>query len=160
MTGYVYAIDDGHGRVKIGWSRNPLRRLVKLRSDCPTNVNLIGVVAASLSQETEAHALLAPWCIGGEWFDGSAPTVAAFVSMLPRPAAQLAKQFGKGRAHPLAQYRAQHRITLAHLAKQLGLSHSTLCRYESGKTTPSPDAIRRIRALTGITADALFWSGA
>jgi hypothetical protein len=92
MTGFVYAIGDSE-RVKIGWSSDPMRRLDKIRSDCPDVAHLLGLVPATREQEAEAHKLLAPWHIQREWFRHEG-AVTAFVEMLaqPRPRAERIKK--------------------------------------------------------------------
>ena len=84
MTGFVYAIGDGNGAVKIGWSADPIRRLSKIACDCPAAPKLLGLIEATQAQEYEAHRLLEPWCIRREWFRLEGP-VLAFVEMLPKP---------------------------------------------------------------------------
>ena len=88
MTGFIYAIGDETGRVKIGWSQQPVRRLAKISSDCSSAVTLLGIVQATQSQEKEIHTLLSPWRINREWFRHE-ETVAVFVSMLAKPKPRL-----------------------------------------------------------------------
>lgn len=82
--GFVYAVADGEGRVKIGWSRNPIRRLAQIAIACPRKVELLGYVQATRDQEAEVHTLLSRWRLGGEWFALVGPVI-AFVEMLPKP---------------------------------------------------------------------------
>ena len=42
MTGFVYAISGGEGRVKIGWSSDPFRRLAKLLPGLSGNRSFTG----------------------------------------------------------------------------------------------------------------------
>jgi hypothetical protein len=84
MTGFLYAIGNDEGRVKIGWSADPAKRRSEIASDLPGKIELLGVIAATHEQEAEAHQLFEPWRISGEWYrlEGA---VAAFVAMLPKP---------------------------------------------------------------------------
>lgn len=81
MIGYLYAIKAGNC-VKLGYSSNPLSRLVKIQSDNHERCILIGVVEATQKQEAEVHTLLAPWKVTGEWFLADAGPVAALCSLL------------------------------------------------------------------------------
>lgn len=83
MTGFVYAIGDENGRVKIGWSGDPLRRLDQIGSGCSSVVTLLGHIPATRVQEAEIQGLLKPWKVNREWFQLEGP-VKAFVDMLPR----------------------------------------------------------------------------
>lgn len=84
MRGYVYAIGNETGAVKIGFSLNPKSRLPFLRTGHPGKLTLLGFVPAFRSQEAEIHALLSRWRITGEWFrlEGA---VRDFVKMLGMP---------------------------------------------------------------------------
>lgn len=82
MVGYLYAIKAGRC-VKLGYSTNPLHRMVKIQSDNHERCVLLGVVPATQDQEAELHGLLAPWRVSGEWFDYAAAPVAALCKMLP-----------------------------------------------------------------------------
>lgn len=84
MTGFIYAIGDGEGRVKLGWSANPIKRRAAIDCGCPSETTLLGFIPATRAHEAETHALLAPWRLSGEWFRLEGP-VAAFVDMLPAP---------------------------------------------------------------------------
>lgn len=150
--GFVYAIGDGRGRVKIGWSGDPLRRLAKIRSDCPSAAALFGVIPATREQEQEAHALLKPWRANREWFylEGA---VVAFVEMLPPPRPRPIDISAS--ESPLRQYRKQNRISMQALANQLGTTHATISRYETGKRLPSSNLLVKIAKETGLSIDAL-----
>jgi hypothetical protein len=145
MTGYVYAIADDHGRVKLGWSSDPQRRLVKARSDNGSKCELVGVVAGTREQERELHELLAPWRHRGEWFDCHAKAVAHFISFLrPIPARPQRKGMTK-----LDQYLAENNLSSPVFADQVGIAASTVWRLRRGDTLPDWETIRRIIAATG-----------
>lgn len=153
MTGFVYAIGDGQRRVKIGWSRDPLRRLVKLRSDCSGEVKLLGVISATREQEAEAHELLAHWHISGEWFrlEGA---VATFVGMLSMPKPRPVEI--DLNAHALKQWRQGRGITLAELAADTDTTAATLSRIENGEQIPRIPLVRKLMAETGLSAHILL----
>jgi hypothetical protein len=152
MTGFVYAIGDGEGRVKIGWSADPLRRLVKLRSDCPGEVKLLGVIEATKAQEAEAHELLAPWRVSGEWFRCEGP-VAAFVGMLALPKPKPIDV--DPNPHPLKYFLADREMSQAEFAKRIGSTQASVSRYVAGARMPRREHLARIRKATGgtVTAD-------
>lgn len=82
MTGYVYAIENAVGLVKIGWSTEPKRRLSKINSDTSSPCKLIGYVEGTLEQEATLHRLLRPEVEHREWFRRG-PLVNAFIKRLP-----------------------------------------------------------------------------
>lgn len=83
MTGYVYAISNGRGAVKIGFSRDPERRFQSIRGNSADTYTLLGYAAGTRLHEFEAHTLLAAARIRGEWFHETHRHVALFLSMLP-----------------------------------------------------------------------------
>jgi hypothetical protein len=160
MTGFVYAIGDGRGRVKIGWSADPVRRLNKIGSDCPTKATLLGLIQATKAQEHAAHELLAAWRVNREWFllEGA---VLDFVAALPqpRPRAVNRKEPREG-DHPLTAWRKKNEYTLASFGAALGTSHVTVSRWEQGHRIPTRRYMARIQDLTGIAPTAFYSSEA
>lgn len=69
-VGSVYFIVDqmGADTIKIGWSRDPARRLQELQVGNPTPLKIIGCVAATRLIEPALHQLFAPAAVSGEWF--------------------------------------------------------------------------------------------
>jgi hypothetical protein len=146
VSGFVYAISGGRRQVKIGWSTDPFRRLGEIRTGCPADAQLLGLVAAERHHEREIHALLAPWRLRAEWFLLSRP-VAAFVNLLPRPAVY--KIFDSGvEDHPLRAWRKRHRRSPEVFAAQIGVAVPSLSRYETGERIPEPFAMANIAATT------------
>jgi DNA-binding XRE family transcriptional regulator len=150
MTGFVYAIGDGEGRVKIGWSADPLRRLSKINSDCPGDAQLLGVIEATKEQETEAHELLAPWLVSGEWFRLEGP-VRTFVGMLPPPKPKLVDL--PLNCHPLKRWRKENRITLEVLADRLSVTAGHLSMIESDQKLPSLGLAAKLSEFTRLQID-------
>jgi DNA-binding transcriptional regulator YdaS (Cro superfamily) len=159
MTGFVYAIGGDDGVVKIGWSADPFRRLTKIKTDCSSAVRLIGLIPATLRQEEEIKQLLEPWRVPGkgEWFYRGAIPVDAFVASLPRPGPRAVPVRWRSdpNAHPIRQYRARNKVPLCVLAAQIGVTHATLSRIETGKKKLRPVLLPKITAITGIPAREL-----
>jgi len=130
MIGFVYAIGDETGRVKIGWSGDPLRRLNKIGSDCSSVVTLLGLIPATQAQETEIQGLLKPWKVNREWFRLEGP-VESFVDMLPRPEPRSVDLHPN--VNPLRAYRADQKVTLEQLADMFGVNKTTVLRLEEGQ---------------------------
>jgi hypothetical protein len=67
--GFCYFIGDDEGRIKIGSSRQPSRRLRELRRDTPRNLRLLAKIGGGAERESYYHHLFAAHHRGGEWFD-------------------------------------------------------------------------------------------
>lgn len=148
MTGFVYAIAAGNGLVKIGWSADPMRRLVKIRSDCPAVATLLGVVPATRKQESELHALLRPWKRNGEWFERS-HVVQAFLDMLP-PVQPREVDWGWKTLrtdHPLAHW-IDARMTRRDFARMAGTPAAHLSCILNRKRLPSLQLAGKFSQLT------------
>lgn len=143
MTGFIYAIDDGVGRVKIGWSGDPLRRLGKIKSDCSHYVRLLGLIEGTKKQEAELHQLFRPWQHRREWYRFEGPIV-TFVDMLPQPIPRPLKN------NPLKAYRQREGITQGQLADQLGVERVTVARWEVGIRKIDRKSLKAVAAKTGI----------
>lgn len=155
MTGFVYAISDGQGRVKIGWSSDPFRRLNKIASDCSSHASLVGIVRATKGQEREAHDLLAPWRANREWFYMRGP-VLAFVDALHKPIPRAGRRTVGPDDSPLLAWRKTNKITLAQISKLIGARPPTINRWEKGIRVPRPRYMRRITELTGLSPSAFY----
>lgn len=81
--GRVYAIDDGQGCVKLGWTKDPVRRLREMNVSDAGRLTLIGSASGTRTHEAKLHALLKPWRERGEWFRKEG-AVLAFLEMLPK----------------------------------------------------------------------------
>lgn len=84
MTGFVYAISNSRGAVKIGWTRDILRRLSTLNVSAAEPLLLLGAVEATIDQEAELHGLLSAARIRGEWFRDDHKAVVEFIRLLPK----------------------------------------------------------------------------
>lgn len=146
MSGYVYAIDAGSA-VKIGYSRNPMRRFTKMMTDNHEAASMVGYIRATINQEKELHELLQPWRLRREWYRKEGP-VLAFVASLPPPPPI---KRGHGRNLPgnaLRDYRLSRGMNSAALAEMIGVTQSSISRIERGLHTPSLALAERIRKAT------------
>ena len=150
MTGFVYAVKSGDA-VKIGWARIPERRVAELNVGSASRHELIGYVAGTKEQEAECHRLLSPHRIRGEWFDGLATTVAAFVELLPKKI-KVGNRFGAkpSTGSALATYLQEQNLTDDAFAQIIGLERSVVTKLRNGRIGPSAkSAARIIRATNG-----------
>lgn len=154
MTSYIYFIQvDGGGPIKIGITRHdPRQRMVKIQSDCPWPVSLIGVVMGGLDDEASLHRELSQFNTQGEWFNPTAEVISAVERTLKtKGAVHLAqKKRGPKHDHALCRYRNENGLTLKDIATLVGVEHATLSRIESGLNNPSPELAKRITKVTGI----------
>lgn len=151
MTGFIYAIGNADGLVKIGWSSNPRSRLSKINSDTSSPCALLGYVEGTREQEAALHLLLSGERAHAEWYRRG-PAVSLFVSALPKPATP-APRVTIGAASALAQYRASAGLTMQALAAKLGVDKSAVCKWEARKVPA--ERVRQIEAMTGIPASVL-----
>jgi hypothetical protein len=117
---FLYVIEDGQGRVKVGTSKDPIRRMTQLRStsDSPLNFSYIGVTPSEgYDIESAAHAALAGHRINGEWFnvraDEAVAAIAGAAFRLHWPIVQLtedqaARTVAVARAEDAAAMRQNH----------------------------------------------------
>jgi hypothetical protein len=69
FDGRVYFIDDGFF-IKIGFSKNPQDRIIKLQTASPFKLTLMRTVPGNKKLETELHARFRHLKSHGEWFRG------------------------------------------------------------------------------------------
>jgi hypothetical protein len=65
--GKVYFIQAG-AFVKIGWSKDPERRLAQLATACPHELTLLGEITGTVLDEQALHRAFAHLRARGEWF--------------------------------------------------------------------------------------------
>jgi DNA-binding XRE family transcriptional regulator len=152
---YIYFIQvENGGPIKIGITGNdPRHRMVKIQSDCPWPVILLGAIKGSLEQEAALHCQLDEFNIQGEWFAPAEAVLAAVQSALGSDAAIQfpRKKAGPKYDHPLCKYRNHNDLTLKEVAERVGdVEHASLSRIESGKQKPSLELAARISKATGI----------
>jgi DNA-binding Xre family transcriptional regulator len=157
MTSYIYFIQaKGDGPIKIGTTgHDPRKRMVKIQSDCPWPVKLIGAISGTAAQEKQIHLVLSRFRTQGEWFDPH-PIVLAAVSEALRYGEALAIETKAAKhTHALSEYRTQKKLSLRDLGKITGLSAATISRFETGRKRPSANALARICGATGISGASL-----
>lgn len=84
-TGYCYFIGASEGPIKIGFSRDPARRLYQLRRETPEDIRLLAKVSGGADRERYYHEVFAEHHRGGEWFERT-----------PELLAEIAKLKGEG----------------------------------------------------------------
>lgn len=147
MNGFIYAIGFAGSLVKIGHSADPWRRLDKLRSDCPSPLELIGMIAATRRQEAEAHELLSPWRADREWFRFEGAVV-SFVQMLPKPRRPTIRRSLDGVQPGSLKAWIRVNTTQAAFARRVGCSEAHLSDLLSGRKMPSLQLAARMSAAT------------
>lgn len=81
--GFVYCIRDGYKRaVKIGFSKNPTRRLNQLQTASATLLELCGQIGATQSYERHLQRLFSDRSIFGEWFDDKDESISSMFRMM------------------------------------------------------------------------------
>jgi hypothetical protein len=153
MNGYVYAISNEAGEVKIGFSTNPHGRLKGLQAHEETTLTLLGYARGTMAHEKEAQRLLAHARVRGEWFDPSDKIVHALVSMLPKPGPAPTKADRAAiRAHctrVLDGYAKKAGVALSEVLRSLNANTSGGCGKHSGWLVPG-SFVRVVEEKTGI----------
>lgn len=141
--------------VKIGFAKDPLVRLVKIRSDAPTEVELIAVEEGDKGREAELHQRFGHLRKRGEWFHYNSE-LAAHVATLT-PMAGPAQRKRKPLQGPLGSWLTANGLTLVQFAEQCETSHQNIQRICSGRV-PRPALVARIARETNgeVTANHLF----
>lgn len=79
--GWTYCIrDDASQAVKIGFSRDPERRLRQLQTANPNRLRLVSAMFSTDEFERMMHRSFAVHAKGGEWFDDSEGQVSALMA--------------------------------------------------------------------------------
>src|ERR1700721_2897801 len=81
MSGFVYAIECGDA-VKIGYAKDPVRRLSELNVGSANTHRLVGFAAGTKQHEFEIRGLCRASRIRGEWF-AKTGIVLEFLERLP-----------------------------------------------------------------------------
>lgn len=116
------------GFVKIGISRNPWKRLSKMQSDCPGELEILGCEPGGVVRECELHLRFAAERVRGEWFRASSDLL-AYARSLPVPAS------------PRKVYDIASSPTL--LAAAVGIAKGHASSFLTGKREPNvPMALR------------------
>lgn len=81
MRPHVYFIRSETGAIKIGFSRNPSRRIRAMKTTSPDRLTEMVIVPGSIGAETWLHEKFARHRLHGEWFNPDAE-ILEFVSLI------------------------------------------------------------------------------
>lgn len=80
-----FIVRETDGLVKIGFSHNPLKRLVQLQRGMPDRLRIHAACPGPMRTEKALHELFRDDRIGGEWFSPTPRLVALMNSIRERP---------------------------------------------------------------------------
>jgi DNA-binding XRE family transcriptional regulator len=156
----VYMIRSGeYGPVKIGHATDPYDRLAALQVAHFDPLVIIRLFDGSVNEERALHRAFMNLRVRGEWFS-FCPSMMEDVGLIEVPI----YQHKKGRlAHVSSEdlrdyakkhglfmmtaYREAHSLTQADLAATLGVTQSTVARWEAG-SMPARDMLTKIAEIT------------
>lgn len=67
-SGFVYFIKADSGKIKIGWSVDPIERLKTLQTGSPEILTLIGCIRGTREDEGVFHRMFKHYRLHCEWF--------------------------------------------------------------------------------------------
>jgi len=82
MKSYVYFVQAETGQIKIGFSCNMPSRLRQLRTACPVELKLLGVVEGNKAKERVLQEQFYQYNIRGEWFNPSPELCSAIKNLI------------------------------------------------------------------------------
>lgn len=144
----VYFMEaDGFG-IKIGYSNNPQRRLLEIRSHCPFAVKLLFAVVGGVEREQDLHREFRDDKIRGEWFRPSQRLLSRIAAIRAQEVCfnfqACEKERASGPGNP-----AQRVIVkcgsgdfsrgIDALARWTGKHHSNVYRWATKGIIPTPD---------------------
>lgn len=136
----IYFIEC-QGAVKIGFSKNPRHRLVKLATDSPFPCSLMGVVEGCIKVERALHIKFSEFRIRGEWFKFTRE-IDIFIQQntIPYPKAFRQPIAGFG---PLGTWRVETDKSVTDAAKAAGVTPAMWSRWENNKRlVPAERAVK------------------
>jgi len=81
-VGFVYCIRNDDARaVKIGFSKNPVRRIQQLQTASPSQLRLVAMLESAQAFETALHEQYAYRRLSGEWFDDADSEISTIMSL-------------------------------------------------------------------------------
>jgi hypothetical protein len=83
---YVIAPIEDEAMVKIGWAKDPVRRMAALQTANPWTLQILGVMAGTVLQEKALHRRLKHLRIRGEWFRREGDVLDILALLQPVPA--------------------------------------------------------------------------
>lgn len=135
MSSVYFIRCTASGLIKIGLSENPWKRLSKMQSDSPGQLEMLGVVGGDIVTEAELHDRFSASRLRGEWFNPTDDLV-AFVQDLPAPVGERRKTYDPA-------------TSPTRLAAAVGIGKGHASNILSGKRDPGFDLALRIFAVTG-----------
>lgn len=142
MSGFVYAIECS-GRVKIGFSMQPAKRLSKIASDAPFPCRLLGYWPGSEADELAIHEKFQDTRVHGEWF---AATEALMHFIAGRKIDLPAEALDARKPVDLCGFLV-HRGAKRELAEALGITSGAISQW----TQVPPNRAIAVERLTGIS---------
>lgn len=144
----IYFIRDTlTGLVKIGTAENPWRRLAKIQSDSPGQLEMLAIEDGGVERETELHREFASARRRGEWF-APADRLMAYVTdcgPAPKPPrAGVSRAFWGG-------------MSDAEISRAMQISKPYLSEIRGGTRRPSPALAIQLQKLTGKSAVELVF---
>jgi len=67
-SGYIYAIQNESGQIKIGWAKHVEDRLKQLQTGSPKQLHLLGYWRGTKKDESNLHSLIKSLRIQHEWY--------------------------------------------------------------------------------------------
>lgn len=155
-SGFVYAISNGRGAVKIGWSKDPLKRHKYLQTAHTDKLTILGVKEGSASDETALHDSFANFRLRGEWFrlEGR---VCQFVAQLSPPPSKTISTCDRACAGPLANFIGNARGRVTEFARELGVSKGAVHDLITGRRKPGLELATKIEKATAGKVPAASW---
>ena len=81
----VYFVQDETGPVKIGWTRNLIRRLSQLNTSNPRRLRILGVTGGQEREERRIHSRFRHLRIKNEWFRNDKELLDFIESLVDEP---------------------------------------------------------------------------
>ena len=150
--GRVYAIDNGQGCVKIGWAKDPVRRLREMNVSDAGRLTLIGSAWGTRAHEAETHALLKHWRTRGEWFRKEGH-VLTFLDMLPKQPKETRTVKLNGSLSMFRRELAKRNLRLIDVVRGLGLGKPTATKWAQQRIPA--ERVLDVERLTGIKRHVL-----
>ena len=154
---YIYFIQaQDNGPIKIGVTGDdPRKRMVKIQTDCPWPVRLLGAIEGTASQEKQIHLVLGRFKTQGEWFEPH-PVVMAAVNLALECGAPVTSDVPPP-MKPIEHIRKRlFHVSQATFGEIAGTTQASVSRWEQGSQEPSQSELERIRneaVLRGINWD-------
>lgn len=65
---FIFFVSFEYYFVKIGHSKNPIKRIKSIQTGCPFPLKIINIERGGLTEEREYHKKFAEYNTNGEWF--------------------------------------------------------------------------------------------